>query len=186
MDIKLLNHAKEYIDKMANGINPLTNEAIPQNELLNNVHISRCLFYVSNVLENAMKSEKRKNSKNKLAFYINNTELRKFEYSEETISMSEIVKRINNLINKEEMNSLSVTKVHDWLISINILFEETINGKKFKRPTSLGNDIGISVDHRTNLQGIPYKINIYNKKAQEFIIDNFENLLEFINTNKNE
>ena len=44
MDLELLKHAKSYIEKMANGINPLTGEKIPNNELINNVRISRCLF----------------------------------------------------------------------------------------------------------------------------------------------
>lgn len=184
MDIKLLNHAKEYIEKMANGINPLTNEPIPQNELLNNVKISRCLFYVSDVLKNTLQKEKRTKLKKEI-FYLSNEEIRKFEYSEEAISMSEIVKRINCFINKEKMYSLSVTKVHDWLTSINVLFEEVIENKKSKRPTSLGKDIGITIEQRTNSQGMSYRINMYNRKAQEFIIDNFENLLDFMNLNKN-
>lgn len=180
MDTKLLNHAKEYIEKMANGINPLTDDPIPPNELLNNVKISRCLFYVNDVLKNMLQKEKSSKLK-KEAFYVSDEDIKKFEYSEESISMSEIVKRINCLINTENMCSLRVTKVHDWLISIDVLFEEVIEDKKSKRPTPLGKDIGITIEHRTNLQGIPYRINMYNRKAQEFIIDNFENLLEFMN-----
>lgn len=41
MNLELLKHAKGYIEKMANGINPLTNENIPDNDLINNVRISR-------------------------------------------------------------------------------------------------------------------------------------------------
>ena len=37
-------YAKSFIDKMANGVNPLDNTPIPEGELLNNVRISRCLF----------------------------------------------------------------------------------------------------------------------------------------------
>ncbi len=180
MDIKLLLHAKDYIDKMARGINPLTSDKIPNTDLLNNVNISRCLFYVSDALDKMIKIQKRKDTKNKLPFYLDSASLVKFEYSEEPISMSEIVKRLNRLINTEEMNSLNVIKVHDWLISINVLYEEVVNDKKVKRPTSLGNDIGITLETRMNLQGVAYKVNLYNKQAQEFIIDNFENLMDFI------
>ena len=35
MNLELLKHAKNYIEKMANGINPLTNEIIPDNFLKN-------------------------------------------------------------------------------------------------------------------------------------------------------
>lgn len=44
-------YAKNYIDKMANGQNPLTDEALPDDDLLNNVKITRCLFFVSSLLQ---------------------------------------------------------------------------------------------------------------------------------------
>ena len=49
-EIEKIEYAKAYIDKLANGINPLTDQPIPDHELLNHVRISRCLFYVSDVL----------------------------------------------------------------------------------------------------------------------------------------
>lgn len=55
MDLELLKHANNYIEKMANGINPLTNQKCNDNDMINNVRISRCLFYVSNVLDDVIK-----------------------------------------------------------------------------------------------------------------------------------
>ena len=49
-ELEKIEHAKGYIDQLANGINPITGEPVPESELINNVHISRCLFYVSEVL----------------------------------------------------------------------------------------------------------------------------------------
>ena len=64
---KLLK-AKSYLDKLANGINPITNELASENDTINNIHISRCLFYVSDVLRNLIENnnntQKKKNSKN--------------------------------------------------------------------------------------------------------------------------
>ena len=39
-----------YINKLAKGINPLDDSLIPGNDVLNNVRLSRCLFYVSDIL----------------------------------------------------------------------------------------------------------------------------------------
>ena len=52
---KLLK-AKSYLDKLANGINPITNELASENDTINNIHISRCLFYVSDVLRNLIEN----------------------------------------------------------------------------------------------------------------------------------
>ena len=67
MDIKLVEHAKDYIDDLANGINPFTKEEVNENDIVNNVKISRCLFYVSDLLKEIIDNEgitKHKNHKN--------------------------------------------------------------------------------------------------------------------------
>ena len=64
MDIELLKHAKYYIEKMANGVNPLTNEIVPDDDLINNVRISRCLFYVNDVLKEVINNKGIKYNKN--------------------------------------------------------------------------------------------------------------------------
>lgn len=44
-------HARVYMEKLANGINPLTNQVVPDADLINNVRISRCFFYVAQLLK---------------------------------------------------------------------------------------------------------------------------------------
>ena len=46
-DMEKLNTAKVWIEKLANGINPLNDEPVKEDDLINNVHISRCLFRVT-------------------------------------------------------------------------------------------------------------------------------------------
>lgn len=58
MDYELLKHAKEYISKMANGINPLNGEKVKDDDLINNIRISRCLFYVNDVLNDILVNNK--------------------------------------------------------------------------------------------------------------------------------
>ena len=53
-DLETMKRAKAYIDMLANGIDPLTDEIIENDSVINNVRISRCLFYVSDVLGRAI------------------------------------------------------------------------------------------------------------------------------------
>ena len=39
---------------MANGINPLNGEMVPDSDLINNIKISRYLFYVNNILNDVL------------------------------------------------------------------------------------------------------------------------------------
>ena len=50
-ELETMQRAKMYIDNLANGVDPLTGEVISDDSVINNVRISRCLFYVSGVLE---------------------------------------------------------------------------------------------------------------------------------------
>ena len=49
-ELEKIAYAKTYIEKLANGINPLTDQPVPDADSINNVRISRCLFYVSDLL----------------------------------------------------------------------------------------------------------------------------------------
>ncbi len=53
-ELETLERAKMYIDKLANGINPLNDEPVKDDDIVNNIRISRCLFYVSNILKNVI------------------------------------------------------------------------------------------------------------------------------------
>lgn len=55
-DLELTCRAKIYIEKLANGINPLTDDNVPEGDIVNNVKISRCLFFVSDVLEKVIEN----------------------------------------------------------------------------------------------------------------------------------
>lgn len=135
MNRELLKHAKVYIDKMASGINPLTDEAVKEDDLLNNIRIARCLFYVSSVLADVL-TNSRSNSKkiNKIPFYLEEEIVQKYDYSDEYLSISKIVSQINRLKQNDNMSNLKATDVCLWLLNIGLLKEIESNGKKVKIP----------------------------------------------------
>ena len=52
IDKEKLRVAIEWISKLANGVNPIDDSSLSENDIVNNIHISRCLFYVADLLEN--------------------------------------------------------------------------------------------------------------------------------------
>ena len=55
-ELEKIAYAKSFIDKLANGINPLDDKPIPEGDIANNVRLSRCFFYVSDILDKCMKT----------------------------------------------------------------------------------------------------------------------------------
>ena len=179
-ELETIARAKMYIDKLANGINPLDDTAVAENDIVNNVRISRCLFFVSDtlrrVLENGGVGVASRVKKNK--FKITAEELEKFEFSDRPIPVSEITKRINDIADTENSTKLSHNTITSWLSEIGML-KEMINtaGKKSKRPTAEGAELGIFVKEVTSQNGT-FNVVFYNKSAQKFIVDNIPSVIE--------
>ena len=55
-DLKRLETAIQYIRRMAAGRNPVTNRPAPENEVLGNVNVHRCLNFIDEVLTDVHKS----------------------------------------------------------------------------------------------------------------------------------
>ena len=49
-DLKRLEVAIQYIRRMSDGKNPVTNRPAPENEVLNNMNVHRCLKFIDEVL----------------------------------------------------------------------------------------------------------------------------------------
>lgn len=177
-ELQILEHAKNYMDKLAQGINPLTGEPIPEDELINNVRISRCFFYVSDVLGKVLKnggiSSAPTRRRELPPFCISQEALQAFEYSDEPLLVTHIANRVNALVDTSSMKKLSGSSILKWLDRIGmveVVLTET--GRKSRRPTSQGNAIGITVQMRDGYNG-PYLAVTYSRQAQQFIIDNME------------
>ncbi|MBK6087640.1 DNA helicase RecQ [Ruminococcus sp. M6(2020)] len=113
----------------------------------------------------------------KLSFYIAEEQLSHFEYSDTPIPISEITRRINDLTEDDSRKKLRATDITDWLLSINVLKIKELNGKPFKLPTYDGTKLGLSVERREKDDGERYYITLYNRKAQEFVIDNLNSVI---------
>lgn len=177
MNKEIIKHAQEYIEKMAQGINPLTGEVVKDDDLIKDVKISRCLNFVSDVLKEVIKYGIKTKDK-QIPFNLTLDELSKYEFNEE-LPLSKIVIKINDLKNNMNMQDLKLKDVYEWLIDIGLLEIVKINNKNCKRPTELGKDMGIRLKHVYNNYE-SYDIVIFNIEIQKFIIDNFNSLYEYI------
>lgn len=179
-EIEKIGYTKNFIDKLANGINPLDDTQIPDGDLLNNIRISRCMFYVSDILRQVIENngfKKATNDKNKAPFSISDERLAEFQFSQEPIGISEFTKRINSLIDENIMKKLKITSITEWLVDTDILYNEISNNKKHKRVTPKGASLGISECIYQGQYG-EYKKLLYNENAQHFIINNINSIIQ--------
>ena len=117
--------------------------------VVNNVRLSRCFFYVADVLrqviDNGGVTPQKKPKKE--AFALTAEQRNAFDFSTTPIPVSDLSKRINSLSGNENMATLGYSVIRDWLMSIGML-EDALdgNGKHVKRPTAQGENIGITLE----------------------------------------
>ncbi len=189
-ELEKIAYAKSFIDKLANGVNPIDDSTIPDGDVVNNVRLSRCFFYVSDILRQVIDNGgitpapmiKEKKSK-KQPYSLSQEQAEQFEYSANPIPASEIFKRIIAVGPQEGVKKFPKRNLTKWLLSLGLIEEITLPlGSKMKKPTSSGEEIGILLEERQGQYG-NYYVMLYNLDAQHFILDNIEAVLAFDNVN---
>ena len=103
-----------YLEKLANGVNPLTDEEVAENDVINNVRISRCLYYVTGILKQITTTGSFEIQKSE--FSLSAQQLERFAYSQTPLTVSEITKRLK-----------SKKRVTDNGRSVGIISEQRVN-----------------------------------------------------------
>ena len=118
-ELEIMQHAKDYLDKLAKGIDPLTGREVPEGEIINNVRISRCRFYVADVLRQVIENGGvigAPSKKGELAPYALPFEARsRYAFGEWPLSVSQIAQRLNELVDLSTMQKLKTTSITKFL-----------------------------------------------------------------------
>ena len=176
-ELEKIAYAKSFIDKLANGINPLDGRPIPEGDIANNVRLSRCFFYVSDILGQVYENGGVGKVEKTVPFSITPAQLAAFEASPYPISGSEISRKLTALVNNPLMKSFSVLKLNQWLIQKGLLYETTDPmGKPRKMPTEQGKSVGISAETKMGREG-EYIAVLFDARAQRFVVNNIYEIL---------
>ena len=176
-ELETLQRAKMYLDKLANGIDPLTDRPVPEDDCVNQVRISRCLFYVSDVLRKLIENRETAETPKKIKqqpFAISQEALKSYSLPDVPINVSEITERINALIDQSTVKKLKRTSIIAFLWQCGLLTEEPMeSGNPAKVPTDQGRALGILTEERQGKTGV-YHTTVYSAEAQQFILDNID------------
>lgn len=180
IDMNKLETAIIYLQRIADGNNPVNNMPVKTDSILNNPNVIRCMYFVKEVLEEVQRqggyTGGRIKRADKLAFPM--AVLANFVYRED-LAISKFVKQINEPVDDKIYQKLSYKPITLWLKSHGFLTEEF--NQEFQKsvtiPTDKGSQIGIRSERMINLKGTDYMYVVYNKQAQEYIVQNMEAIL---------
>ena len=175
-----LEKAIVYLQRIADGKNPVNNLPAEEDAVLNNPNVIRCMFFVKDILEQVKQNNghigKNKSKSERMEFPIET--VKNFSYRED-LSITKLVAQFNEGIDDYIYKKLSVKQITDWLKLNNFLQEEHSNelNKKVTVATLKGNQLGIRSDIRFSSNGMRYMSVIYGKQAQEYICQNIEKIV---------
>jgi len=183
-ELDKLKRAQMYMDQLAEGIDPIDGAALPEDTILNNVRLSRCFFYVSDILrqviENGGVVGGKKPKKVLLPFALPNELRDSIEITSSPVMIKHFTDKINSFIDQDVMQKLKVTAVTAWLLSSGFLYEEIVTDKKRKRPTKSGEALGITSEFREGQYG-GYLAVLYDETAQRHIVSNLDQIISVSN-----
>ena len=177
-ELETMQRAKMYMDKLSQGIDPITNQEVPEDSVLNHVRLARCFFYVSDILGQVIANGGMIGGKPKLLpFSISMEQLSQIRISQEPVRVTQLVEMIGAAVNDPQMKKLSTTVVTNWLLEKGFLEKQnTPDGKSRRIPTQNGLMIGLSTETRQGQYG-EYQAVFYNAAAQQFVLDNLGAML---------
>ena len=187
-ELDTMKHAKEYIDKLANGIDPFTDKPVPDDDIVNNVKLSRCFFYISGILEKVIENGGEVTAEKTVevikpqkrgAVVITDEARTRFKCFINEVSLSTFTDMINKHLDSDVSVRLKGSAIADWLTVIGMLAEETLPKGRLKRvPTDSGMSEGIRLNEYFTPGGFPRYAIMISPSAQQFILDNIDAIAE--------
>ena len=175
-----LEIAIKYVERLADGCNPVNNIPLENDDILNNPNIIRCMYFVKDVLEEVQRNGGmiggKAGKEPVVPFPIEI--LDSFTYVEDK-SITHVLNQIYEPIADMNVKKVSVTKVTAALKEEGYLLDEPNpeTGKTRKVPSTKGKAVGIYMLER-EYNGRMYESVTYNKNAQEYVVQLIRKLVE--------
>lgn len=184
-DLKRLEVAIQYIRRMSEGKNPVSNRPAPENEVLNNVNVHRCLKFIDEVLTDVHKcggsvgiaAQRERKPKDPVSQIFPYEILDKYEYRQDQ-QISYLLRQLEEYLPEGSKMPVQAALITGWLRENGYMEIKAVNdtGKENSFPTRKGQDLGL-YDEKAGVYPNEYYRVFYNENAQRFIVKNFRKIL---------
>ena len=113
-----LREMKLCMDSLAKGADPTSGEVLPKDTVLNNIHLSRCFFFVSDILRQIIENGGVVGQRRRVAlppFSLPSDMHDQIEITTEPTMIKRFTDSINSLVDVSTMQKLKVTYWWDYV-----------------------------------------------------------------------
>lgn len=177
-ELETMQRAKMYLDKLSRGIDPITGNEVPEDTVLNNVRICRCLHYVSGILEQVIANGGTVGKREGTPFVIDCSRMGGIRLTDHPVSLTEFTGNIVAGMGDPNMKRPNAKAITAWLTDRGLMELTTDSeGKQRRLPTEAGRRAGMSTAQRMGQNG-EYTAVYYDANAQRLILDHLEEILK--------
>ncbi len=181
-ELQKITYTKTFIDKLACGVDPTNDAPISETEVACNPRISKCLLYVSELLDKFIKNPSLVEDLSKNAEWVVTPEVvSRINCTLVRVGLSAIASNIDEALNSSQ--KFTSTMLANWLVEQGYLVRiATSNFASIRRPSPKGLEIGIVFeDEATDSGKIRQRVK-YTLQAQQFIKSHLTEIVEFAKT----
>ena len=183
-DSRQLSTALEYVKRLASGNNPVNNTPLPDDEILNNPNIIRCMFFVRDVLQSVLNNNGVVGGKGGKVRETITQQLMEELLSEFVYKQDQGIDKFLDQLYKpagKNVRKVSGREIQSQLLAneyLTLEYNDEVK-KEIKVPTEKGRAIGMRVErivYSSPISSVYYQV-VYNQQAQNFLIANWLRLL---------
>ncbi|MBQ7907414.1 MAG: hypothetical protein IJ309_05510 [Clostridia bacterium] len=179
--VQKIIQAKSYMEFFLHGMDPITGDVITKDTFARK-EVYQNVEYIISLLDELLENNGEVISmENPVDFAVEKINKNKIKVSETPLQITGFASRINKLADSVGMKRLGPSKISNWLVSKGYLQQTRVmvtKEQKQLQSTDTSEEIGIITEDKVDTKTGEVKQNILlTKSAQEFIIDNLENIV---------
>ncbi|MDE5738479.1 MAG: hypothetical protein K2H93_08950, partial [Oscillospiraceae bacterium] len=177
--LKALQSAKICMELLAQGIDPITKNSVPECEVIKNSTVTSCFQFIVKILEKDITAQEEITKR----FFVSEERIKNLKAVDEPITITKIAQNINFGISPEENGFIPSSAISYWLeqqeLLVRVISSETGNIRKQATDKAITYGIKNLYGKNGNVKNV-----VYTRQAQQWIYDSIPEISEFCIKNK--
>ena len=193
---QIIQHAKGYMDLLSKGIDPIRQREVgPEDSIVSEPRLQKCFAFVCSILEEVLANDgcvalpqdgpgapQYELVRKKDPFRLSQAQRESVFIGKSPVTPNIFINRINRVIDSEAMEKLSVKSVNAWLLKNEYIAQtrqSAVVTRTVMKPLQKAAGIGIEEAETTDPKTGEIKCRLMlTPKAQQFLLDNLDHILE--------
>ncbi len=188
---QIVAHTKNYMDMLAQGIDPISKEKIEDDSVVLQPRMLKCFAFVAEIFEEMIKNNgfvaltpenatRYEVVEKKSAFSLSEEQVHRISVSSKPITPNTFLNNINKVVDGKHMEKLSSKSINAWLLAQGYIVEAkepTMINKTIRRPSNRSSEIGIQEQETTDAKtGEIKKQLVLTLQAQAYLLAHLDEI----------